>query len=562
MERNISELTKKEFDLVVIGGGIFGVCAAWEGVQRGLSVALVEKGDYSHATSAHHLKMVHGGIRYLQHVDVYRVRESCHERTGLLKIAPHLIQPLPVIMPTYGHGKRGKELLWGGVFLYNLITSDRNRIIDDQDRQIPSGRLITREEVLGIFPALEKKGLTGAAVFHDGQMYNPPRLAISFLRSAVDQCGAVAGNYLEATGFLRKGNRIVGVEVLDVLKKEKLEVRGKVVLNTPGPWAARLLESGLGLRLEQKPAFSRDACFVVTRKLSDKYALACQTRSRDADAILSRGGRHLFIAPWRGYTLVGVWHKVIDWDPDDFSVSEKELEAFIDESNAAYPGLSISREDVSLINAGLILSEESKNGSDAISFGKRSLLIDHEKQHNIEGLVTLIGVRATTARGKAEKAIDLILNKLGKRFMKSKTDTIPIYGGRIERFERYLKQVLDQAPNGLDEKVLRGLVHNYGNEYRGVLKYADESPVLAEKVGNSTVIKAEIIHAVREEMAQKLGDVVFRRTDLATGEDPGKDAIRICADLMATELGWTGNRIGEEIEDVKKAFVKQGVGKL
>ncbi len=166
MKKNLQKLGKNEYDLIVVGGGIFGACAAWDAASRGLKVALLEKKDFSHATSANHLKMVHGGIRYLQHGDVVRVRESCRERTALLKIAPHLVRPLPIVMPTYGHGKRGKAVLGLGVSLYDLLTLDRNKPIADEGRRIPGGSLITRQEVLNYFPGIEQRGLTGAAVFY------------------------------------------------------------------------------------------------------------------------------------------------------------------------------------------------------------------------------------------------------------------------------------------------------------------------------------------------------------------------------------------------------------
>jgi glycerol-3-phosphate dehydrogenase len=554
MKRNLQKLRGNEYDLIVVGGGIFGACAAWDAASRGLKVALLEKKDFSHATSANHLKMVHGGIRYLQHGDVVRVWESCRERTALLKIAPHLVRPLPIVMPTYGHGKRGKAVLGAGVSIYDLLTLGRNRRIADEGRRIPSGRMIPRQEVLNDFPGIERRGLTGAAVFYDAQMYNPQRIALSFLRSAAS-AGAEIANYLEATSFLKSDGRIGGVGAKDVLSGEILEVRGKMVLNTAGPWAAKLLETGMDLHLAPKPVFSRDVCFIVSRRLSSRYALACQTRTRDADAILSRGGRHLFLAPWRDRTLIGVWHGVYEGAPDEATVTEEELQAFLDETNMAYPGLSLSRKDVTMVNFGLILFEENKEGGAEIRFGKRSVLIDHEKTHHVNGLLTLIGVRATTARGEAEKAVNLVLRKLGRRSTGSETETTPIFGGRIGNFDDFLGRVLNQRPYGLDREVLDALIRNYGSEYPGVLKYIDENPEFSGRLGNSTVLKAEVLHAVREEMAEKIGDVVFRRTDLGTGGHPGEEALQACARLMASELGWDEDRVREEVNEVKDEFL-------
>lgn len=553
MRRNLSALANTEYDLVIVGGGIFGVCAAWDAALRGLSVTIIEKGDFAHATSANHFKMVHGGIRYLQHADIHRVRESSRERTALLRIAPHLVQPLPIVIPTYGHGIKGRGFLRAGLLLYDILTLDRNRGVQ-ADRRIPRGRFISRHEVLELFSGIKEKSLTGGAVFCDGQIYNPPRLAISFLKSAVNR-GADAANYVEATGFLQKGDRVSGVKARDVLTGNQLEIRGKVVLNTAGPWAHRLLRRGLGLRLNSSPTFSRDLAFVVSRCPTMRYAIAFSTKTKDADSVLDRGGRHLFAVPWRDYTLIGVWHVVSNEAPEKIGVTEKELQKFIDEVNEAYSGLALALDDISIINTGLTLfGEENRQGRDNMSFGKRSQLIDHNREHQLEGLVTLIGVRATTARGMAEKAINIIVNKLGKRTPRSQTEVTPIYGGHIGFFEDFLRDAIGNGPPAINSRKMRALVHNYGSQYHQVLKYVKENPTWIEGVGESTVLKAEVIHAVREEMAQKLADVVFRRTDLATGGHPGDEALETCAHLMSSEMGWNENGLYKEVEEVKRTF--------
>lgn len=553
MKRNLKVLVDKKYDIIIVGAGAFGSCAAWEAASRGLSTALVEKGDFCHATSANHLKMVHGGIRYLQHADIYRVRESCFERAALLRIAPHLVQPIPIVMPTYGHGMLGKEVLAMGLLLYHFITLDRNKGLKDPDRQIPWGRLISREQCLELFPNLNKKGLTGAGIFYDGQFYNPPRLALAFLRSAVS-AGAHIANYLEVTSFLKNGNRVSGVKVRDILTGDSFKIYGRIVVNASGPWADPLLGNGIGLRLKPKPEFSRDTGFVVSRRLTGEYALACRIETKDPDAILSREGRHIFLIPWRDYTLVGVWHMVHKKGPEEFAFSERELKAYVDEINVAYPRLEISLAEISVVNAGLTLFGDNEPEATDLSFGKRSLIVDHAKEHGLHGFITIIGVRATTARGTAEKAINLIFKKMGKKVRKSKTPVTPIYGGKIEYFKTFLEDAVRQHRSTISEEVIRSLVHNYGSEYWEVLKYIDEDPIWAETVNGSKVLKAEVIHAIREEMAQKLGDVVFRRTDLGTGAFPSEDAIRTCAYLMKRELNWDDKRIDIEVKEVTSSY--------
>ena len=553
VRRNVSALARKEFDLVIVGGGIFGICAAWDATQRGLSVALVDRNDFAHATSANCFKIVHGGIRYLQHADVVRIRESSEERNAFLRIAPHLVRPLPIVIPTYGHGVKGKELLGLGLALYDLITWDRNRGILDSERQIPCGHFISRQETIDLFPGLGRDGLTGAAIIYDGQMYNPARLALSFLRSAVED-GAEAANYIEATGFLRSGTRVTGIQARDSLTGEQFHIRGRVVLNAAGPWAERLLGLHLGIGLAPKGTYSRDAFFVVRRALRETHALAINAKTMDPDAILSRQTRHLFLVPWRGYTLVGVWHMVHHSSPDDFTVTDDDLQKFIDEVNEAYPAFGLTLDDVSMWHAGLVLFGENKAGAVHLSYGKRSRIVDHQKEHAIEGLVTLIGVRYTTARREAARVIDLVSQKLGKPLRKCVTDVTPVYGGRIECFDEFLRRAVEQCPSTVRSEVVRSLVHNYGSEYRYVLKYIDGNPMCAETLGRTDVMKAEVLHAIREEMAQTLGDVVFRRTNLGIGAYPGDVALQACADLMATELGWDQSRVYRELATVKSTF--------
>lgn len=553
MKRNIPGLTEKEFDLIIIGGGIFGCCATWDAALRGLSVALLERGDFSEATSANHYKIVHGGIRYLQHGDVYRVRESSKERNILLRIAPHLVKPLPIVLPTYGHGMKGKGILGLGMGLYDLLVWDRNKDIKDPLQQIPRGKLISRKECLRLYPGLEKEGLTGAAVFSDGQMYNPPRLAMSYLRSAVS-AGAEIANYLEVTGFLQSKNRVFGVEGTDILTGQKTVIRGKMVLNAAGPWAEQLLNRQKDIRLNSKFAYSRDACFVVRRPFVGESALAVSAKTSDPDAILSRGNRHIFITPWRNYTLVGVWHKVYHGDPNKFTVTEKELEDYLDEVNAAYPSLKWALSDISRWNAGLVLFGENKSDATDLSFGKRSQIIDHAKDYQLEGLVTLIGVRATTSRGVAEKAIDLVSKKLGRQTGKSQTDSTPIFGGNIECKDTFFNAILPKACSTLEPEVFKALGCNYGSEFEEVLDLMKEEPSLGKTVDNSLVLKAEIIHAIRFEMAQKLSDVALRRTDLATGEYPGEKAMKTCGEIMAKELGWNSEKVETEIQEIKSKF--------
>ncbi len=558
MKRAISALSDRAYDLVIVGGGIYGVCAAWDAALRGLSVAIIEKSDFCQATSANHYKLVHGGIRYLQHADLVRVRQSSRERAALLKIASHLVHPLPIVIPTYGHGLKGKIFLMSGFAVYDLLTLDRNRNLQDTERQIPDGGFLPTKKVLEVFPNLPSKGLTGGAVLNEGQYYNPPRLAISFLRSAVEE-GADAANYVEATDFIMEGNRVSGVMAKDCLTQNRFNIRGKMVLVTAGPWSHRILNKRPSLSLKTTPTFSRDLAFVVKKSFSTQYGLACSMGTGDQDAVLDRGGRHVFLSPWRGHTLVGVWHKVFEEKPDEVSVKVEEIQGYLDEVNLAYPALALTLNDVSMINTGLTLFGDKEKQTDGkMSFGKRSLIIDHNREDQVEGLVTLIGVRATMARGGAEKAIDLVCKKLNLNDRVSKTEITPIFGGKINYFKSFINQAQERRPAKINASVMEALARNYGSEYPRVLNYAEKKPALYEKVSESTTIQAEVKHAVQEEMAITLADVVFRRTDLGTCGFPGNGAIQVCAGLMAEEHHWSDAKKAEEIQKVQEYFHRRG----
>lgn len=556
MRRDIGTLAEREFDLVVIGGGIYGVSIAWDATLRGLSVALVERGDFINATSANSFRIVHGGIRYLQHADITRIRESSHERRALLRVAPHLVEPLPIIIPTYGRGLQGRRAIAAGFRLYDALTFDRNRGITDSSRWIPRGRLLPPGELLELFPSVDPRGLTGGGLFHDGQMYNPTRLGFSFLRSAVDR-GACAANYVEATGFLRNGDVVGGIRARDTLSGETFEIRARLVVNAAGPWAENVVAEGLGVPLTPAGTYSRDACFIVRRQPRHRVALAVPGRTRDPDAIISRKARHLFVAPWRDVTLIGVWHVVHRGDPDRFTVTPNDLAEFIDEVNAGHPALDLSLDDVAMWNAGLVLFGENAPGARDLSYGKRSRVVDHSRTHGVDGLITAIGVRWTTARSVADRVVQLAFRKLGRTAQVSGTAVTPTFGGDIPDMRVFMSHLIDNPPAALasvDADVLRRLGRNYGTGIDRIAYCAGEEPSATKRVGDSNVLRAEVTHAVREEAAVRLGDVVFRRTDLGTAGDPGDAAIDECCQMMATELEWGIDRRDQELAAVRRVF--------
>lgn len=560
MNRHTVTAERERCDVLVVGGGIFGACAAYEAASRGLDVVLVERNDFAGATTANSYKIAHGGIRYLQHGDVGRVRESSGERSALLRTVPHLVSPLPILIPTYGHGMKGKAVLRTGFKIYEWLTADRNRGIDDPDRHIPPAHSLSRAETLERFPHLSADGLTGSVVFCDGQMYSTPRIALAYLQSAA-AAGATVLNYAEVIGLDAEDGRVQAVHVRDRLADRRLTLRPSLVLNAAGPWAGELLHEALGLELgPERPVFSRDVGLVTRKRLPGRLGLACPTVTRDAEALVDRGGRHLFLLPWRDYTLVGVWHGPWDGSPERVSVGPEELEGYVAEANEAYPGLGLRTNDVATVNTGLILYGAAEESDSEHHFGHDSLLLDHGPRHGVEGLVTLVGVRSTMARGMAEKAIDLVLDKLGRPANPSRTAHRPVWGGDFDRFEALVARVTAAAPDErpFREDVARQIAHNHGSRFADVTELAREEPRLATPYPGTAVLPAQVVHAVRSEMAVTLDDVLQRRTDLGTAEPPAEPALTAIARDVAREADWDESRTRAELAGARDFFAGRG----
>jgi glycerol-3-phosphate dehydrogenase len=555
MRRNLITLAERQYDLAVVGGGIYGISVARDAALRGFTVALVEQGDFGNATSSNLHKIIHGGLRYLQHGDLKRMRESIRERTILMRIAPHLVDPLPFMIPIYRNMRPGKLFTATALKLNDLISFDRNRDLD-RHKIIPPGRLISPDHCRQLCPLLDPTGLTGAALFHDAQVHNADRLNLSLLLSAM-KAGADAANYAQTTGFLRDGNRIKGIRVKDVLSGNIVDVRALMIVNCAGPWIDRVLQL-LGISSSKSVGWCK-AAVLVTRRLVQDIAVGLQSRSHyeDPDALFNKGYRFFFVTPWRDKSLIGTFQAPYDENPDHIKVSERDLHEYIQEINAAFPAADIKRGDVYFVYRGLLPITKRVNNGD-IDLLKHFAIIDHAQEQGIEGLLSVLGVKYSTARDVAEKVVDLAGSKLGKNFATCRTASTPVDGGEMDFFQAFMARRLKPAM-GVSPKVFEHLIRTYGSEYQRILDYCGDDRELGMPVmTGSPAIKAEVLHGVRCEMAQTLADVVFRRTELADGGYPGDACLRTCAGIMGAELRWDQEQTRHEIEEVKKIFAGRG----
>jgi glycerol-3-phosphate dehydrogenase len=554
MKRDLNELSKYEYDVVIVGAGIYGVNAAWDAALRGLKVALIDKGDFGSATSSNSLKTIHGGIRYLQNLDFKRMRESIHERMVLMRIAPHLVYPLRVVMPTYSYKMKSRPAMMMATLMNDIVGFDRNQL-DDPAKYMPKSYTVPKKKVQDYIPGYTKYNLNGAAIWYDCQCYNTERLLLSFIISAVEQ-GAQAANYVKAIGFLKEGNKVTGIKAQDALTGDKFEIRAKMVVNNAGPWVDDVLMNLNGKLPDQNFKLSTAMNLIVNRKLMDNAAgLSGPYQYVHPDGTVYKAHRILFFAPWRDYTIIGTNHLVYNGKQEDYKVTEAEIQDFLAAVNQAYPGVNIKREEVTFFHGGFLPMAKQNPQTGEVGLEKHYKIIDHRQDFGVDGLISVVGVKYTTARDVAQRSMDLVFKKMGRKVPQCQTETVRLYGGKIDRFQEFMVQAVKSQPYGLDEKVMRHLSFNYGTSYNEILNYGAQDPKWVELLPDSNeVLKAEVLHAVRAEMAQKLSDVVLRRTDLGTAMNPGEAALREAANIMAAELGWDEARVKMEIEEVEQIY--------
>lgn len=559
MQRDLTKMSATTYDLIVVGGGITGASTAWDAALRGLKVALLEKDDFAHATTSGSSKLVHGGLRYLVNGELKLVRESLRERRIWENTAPHMVHPLPFILPTYGHGMKSGPVLSIGLAFYDLLSYDRNFVSDD-DKKIPGFRTVSREEALKLMPSLKRDGLTGAKIYYDCQMFAPERLCLECIEGAVEY-GADAANYAEVTDFVIEssidtGRRIAGVHVKDRFTGETHMIRGKLVINAAGPWADTLMGLAEGGAPKRRLIRSK-GIHIITREISGKNALAIQ----------SDIGGHFFVIPWRDHTIIGTTDTVFDDDPDKVGVTEQDLKDFISVVNDGLPGLNLRREDIlhfyvgirPLVDTSPPKGEEGE-AKDSYNASRAAEVYDHEPIDGIGGLISAMGGKWTTSRHLAEQIVDMALKKLG-RHAKCETHCTPVYGGEIGRLKSFIARAQKRHPH-LGADVVENLVLFYGSRIDEVLATADEKPgereaLLKRLSSDRPVLAVQVIHAIRHEMARHLSDILFRRTGLGTLGSPGFPVISAVVELMARELGWDETAIANEIADANRLFETQ-----
>ncbi len=555
MRREPTVFQDTTFDVVVVGGGITGACIAHDATLRGLSVALVERHDFGSATSAASSKLLHGGIRYLQQARLDKVRESAHERACFQRIAPHLTRWIPFLIPTQRSLLRGRQFLGCGMWLYERLTRGEDRDVRDPAKQIPPSTFYPRGELARLVPELgARDDITGAQVLYESHLHSSERMTLAFLKSAV-RGGAAVGNYLTVEGVLRRDGRVEGVTIVDTLTGDRFDIQARIVVNAAGPWLPGLNERlGVGRLRVPISGFSTGA-HIVTRQVADTFALALPTRRRSS-SILDRGGRHVFVIPWRGHSLIGTSDRPFTGELDDVGPTEADIVDLLSDVNEALPGLGLTRSDVLHAFAGLYPLTARDVRPDVYQGTGDYQVIDHGHVAGHDGVVSVLGAKYTTARRLAERATALLGSRLGRGSMPSRTGQTQLVGGEIDDLERFTNDAVARHAQRLERDSVEHLVHHYGTELDAVVAAgaAGDGRLLTPLSPDRESVGAEVRFAVEEEMAVTLSDVVFRRTGLGTLGDPGVECLSRCAEIMGACLGWSDARMRDEVQQTRMLF--------
>ncbi|MEA2332478.1 MAG: glycerol-3-phosphate dehydrogenase [Thermoleophilaceae bacterium] len=531
-------LERDSFDLVVVGGGITGAGVALDAASRGYSVALMERSDFAAGTSSRSSKLIHGGLRYLQNFDLGLVREALLERSLMVKLAPHLVTPLPLLVPSF-EGKRPDRLTGVGLNMYDVMAWRRGR--DEDEEWSPARhRIVDGPEAVELAPALAGRDPTAAYLFYDCQT-DDVRLVLTVLGEA-ERFGAVIVNRCDVGGLVVREGRAAGVLARDTETGREFEVAAANVVNATGVWADQLRPDELYAE-EEMPRIRPSRGTHVT--------LSREHLPMEAGVIApAGGGRTVFVLPWLGRTLVGTTDNDYDGSLEHVPASEEDVGYLLDAVNACF-GSDIGPDDLTGAYAGVRPLISTGDPKKSVDISRRAELYETSS-----GLVTITGGKLTTWRRMAKSAVDRIVEREGRE-APCRTHEIPL--GQPEDHT-----ALPEVP-GVDESSRVHLAARYGHAARDVLRLAAAAPQLSARLSPDLPdIAAEAAFAAGHEQARSLADVLLRRTRLGLLDArrltaPDSEGARLAARAIAGELGWDEPRMERELGDWAEVARREGL---
>jgi glycerol-3-phosphate dehydrogenase len=503
----IDKLGKRSlWDIVVIGGGATGLGVALDAALRGLSVVLFEQSDFAKGTSSRSTKLIHGGVRYLGQGDIKLVYSALHERDLLVKNAAHVVHPQSFIIPCYSYWDVVKYS--AGLRVYDMLAGRFG---------LGRSRFISRKRISERLPHVNREGLKGGVEYFDGQ-FDDARLAINIAQTAIEE-SAVVLNYFKVNGIIKESDRISGVTVTDVVSGTKYDVRSKVVINATGVFVDDILKMD-DAKAANSVRPSQGVHVVVDKKFIGGSSAMLIPKTDD--------GRVLFAVPWHNHLLIGTTDTLMEKHSLEPVALESEI-TFILETINRYLVDGPARQDIQSVFAGLRPLAASSDHSKTT----KELSRDHKLFSSASGMITITGGKWTTYRKMAEVTVDLALKSKGAKNIKSKTTKKGLHGSR--------------PPTGTSLSV-------YGTDEEMIIQLIGDDPSLSEKLVNGhEYTRAEVVWAIRNEMAVTVDDILARRLRLLfLDAEAAIQAAPVVADIFQREANWSDKRKQEQLDDFYK----------
>nr|WP_153868924.1 MULTISPECIES: glycerol-3-phosphate dehydrogenase/oxidase [Myxococcaceae] len=522
----LARLAGEAFDLLVIGGGATGAGVARDAALRGLKVALVEREDFASGTSSRSSRLIHGGLRYLEHGHLGLVFESSIERRRLLTLAPHLVRPLAFTWPVYAGARVPRWKLEAGLFLYDALSLFRN---------VRGYKGLSRGAVLAAEPALKPEGLKGGARYYDAAT-DDARLTFANALGALE-AGACVLNHVRVAALVHEGGRAVGADLVDALTGQGLRVRARVLVNAAGPWTDEIR------RLDEPEAAGHPS----VRGSKGVHIEVPRERlgNREALTLLSPlDGRVMFILPAGPHAIIGTTETSTRAHPAEVRASESDVAYLLASANAFFPGAHLTRQDVVSAWAGIRPLASEAYGAHG---GANSASREHALHVSASGVLGISGGKLTTYRVMARDVVDRVERELGRAHRRTPTEGLPLPGGERGHVPA---EVLEARRAGLSPETAEHLVHAYGGRWRQVWALVQATPALAQPLCEGLpYLQAEALHGAQAELVHTLADLLVRRLKVAfETRDNGRAAARVAARVLAPALGWDAAEQQRQLE--------------
>ena len=538
--RDLAQIQRTEFDVIIIGGGINGAGVARDAALRGLKTILVEKNDFASGSSSWSSRLIHGGLRYLEYFEFPLVRESLKEREVLLHTAPHLVTPLQLTIPIYGDRSRPYWKIWAGMILYDIFSFDKT---------LPSHRMLPKQKFKQLFRSLDSENLSGGSQYYDGQVTLAERLCLENIISA-QNAGATVLNYAEVIELPIEDSRITDVVCKDKLTGESFTISGSadaVLINTAGPWIDRVCQRGRKANEEVKIGDAKKnggtkGSHIVVDPFPGAPGSTLYVEAKS-------DGRPFFIIPWLDKYLIGTTDLPYKDDIDNIKADNEEIDYLLRETNSIIPTAKLERDDVKFTYSG-VRPLPNSDGKKPGSITRKHIIFDHRKE-GVKNLLTLIGGKLTTYRNVGEEMVDAVFKRMKRSPKPCQTDSLPL-PGRILPSDKRIQQAIAEYSSTLSATTIDHLFSVYGARALEVLALTKDNPELCQPLSaNVPDIKAQIVYAVESELAHNLVDILRRRTTLAMNGHYGMNLLPVVTETLQKHCGWTQEQSDRACSDYR-----------